>query len=432
VEIVQRSLFDYGSLDSDTRAFVQEKAHAIQTRLKRTAEDIIAIGLDLLAVKERLQHGQFIPWLQAEFGMSDRHALNFMRVASRFSSKSEIISDLPVTVLYELAAPSTPDAVIEQVVTGQVPATLPAIIQAKRVEAYKKSLECDMKRLARLDDPMRASIAEKLATKQAATLKEATALVKHEQVAQQHEVLILPQSVQLLHGDFYEEIQHIAPGCIDLILTDPPYNVASNRVFTFDDRSPISQDFGDWDKVDRHEFISLFALWAKEWLRILKPGGSGYVFTSDRYLSHLRDALEDTGFHIKATLYWHKTNPGFQVVHTNFKSSVEIILFFTKCQGGHTFNWLGENEMQNFIETSICQGDERLKDNLGHTLHPTQKPESVLAHLLRISSNPGDTIFDGFAGVGSVAAVCMKYGRKFIGIEQDPIFFEAMERRIAG
>ncbi len=48
VAIVQRTLFDYGLLDSDTRAFVQQKARAIHARLKRTAEDIIAIGLDLM------------------------------------------------------------------------------------------------------------------------------------------------------------------------------------------------------------------------------------------------------------------------------------------------------------------------------------------------------------------------------------------------
>lgn len=131
LEVQQLKLFDYASLDTDTRLFVQEKAQAIHMRLKRTAEDIIAIGQDLLAVKGRLQHGQFGRWLQAEFDMTDRHALNFMRVASRFGSKSEIISDLPVTVIYELAAPSTPEAVVEMVETGQIPATLPAIREAK-------------------------------------------------------------------------------------------------------------------------------------------------------------------------------------------------------------------------------------------------------------------------------------------------------------
>lgn len=129
---VQLSLFDYNSLDTDTRTFVQEKAQAIHTRLKRTAEDIIAIGEDLIAVKARLGHGQFTPWLQTEFEMTDRHARNFMNVAARFSRKTEIISDLPVTVIYELAAPSTPDTVIEMVAAGEIAPTLPAIREVKQ------------------------------------------------------------------------------------------------------------------------------------------------------------------------------------------------------------------------------------------------------------------------------------------------------------
>jgi hypothetical protein len=64
--------------------------------------------------------------------MTDRHARNFMYVDQRFGSKSEIISDLPVTVLYELAVPSTPETIVEEVITGTLPATIPAIREAKQ------------------------------------------------------------------------------------------------------------------------------------------------------------------------------------------------------------------------------------------------------------------------------------------------------------
>jgi N6-adenosine-specific RNA methylase IME4 len=138
MNIEQPSLFDYSALDSDTRAFVQDKAQSIHARLKRTAEDIIAIGLDLIEVKARLAHGQFLPWLQSEFGMTDRHARNFMYVAQRFGNKMEIISDLSVTVLYELAAPSTPEPVVEMVTTGQIPATISAIREAKFAPAEQQ------------------------------------------------------------------------------------------------------------------------------------------------------------------------------------------------------------------------------------------------------------------------------------------------------
>ena len=174
----------------------------------------------------------------------------------------------------------------------------------------------------------------------------------------------------------------------------------------------------------------MFDTWAKEFHRILAENGSGYVFTSDHYISHLREALERAGLKFRATLVWHKKNPGTQVMKTNFRSSVEYILFFTKGESDHTFNWQGENEMHNFIETPICGGSERLLDAKKNTLHPTQKPVAVLQHLLEISSHPGDMCFDGFMGVGSTARAARDMGRKFIGIEQDATFFDAAQRRM--
>ena len=238
------------------------------------------------------------------------------------------------------------------------------------------------------------------------------------------------QSIHLLQGDFAEAVKKLGDGCIDLILTDPPYNITCNNTFELEGRSPLSQYYGAWDQHPEQEFIALFENWAREWMRVLREQGSGYVFCADRYLSHLRTALEHAGLHVKATIVWHKTNPGTQVVKTNFKSSVEYILFFTKGQGDHTFNWQGENEMHNFLETPICGGKERLVDGKGNTLHPNQKPEQVIRHFLDISSNRGDTVFDGFAGVGTTGKVAKDGGRKFIGIEQDPTYFEAMQRRM--
>lgn len=63
------------------------------------------IGRDLIAVKERLPHGQFLPWLEAEFGMSKITAQRFMGVAETYGDKSFTVKHLSPTALYELAAP---------------------------------------------------------------------------------------------------------------------------------------------------------------------------------------------------------------------------------------------------------------------------------------------------------------------------------------
>jgi hypothetical protein len=63
-----------------------------------------------------LPHGRFLPWINKEFGMSDKTAERFINVAVQFSSKIDTVSNFNPTVLYLLAAPSTPDEVVEQVI----------------------------------------------------------------------------------------------------------------------------------------------------------------------------------------------------------------------------------------------------------------------------------------------------------------------------
>jgi hypothetical protein len=88
----------------------------IRTHLRAQGLAVIEIGRNLLIVKEHLQHGQFIAWLAAEFRLSERTAQRYMRVAEVFGSKSDTVSYLPMTILHQLAAPSTPAKVREKVI----------------------------------------------------------------------------------------------------------------------------------------------------------------------------------------------------------------------------------------------------------------------------------------------------------------------------
>jgi hypothetical protein len=121
--------YDYNRIsDESVRERVRQAAVQIKPRLKRAAEDLFVIGQELVAVKEELPHGEWGDWLATEFSLSDRMARNFMNVAIRLGSKTEKFSVLPVSALYELAAPSTVPEVIEQVEekleTGSVPSML--------------------------------------------------------------------------------------------------------------------------------------------------------------------------------------------------------------------------------------------------------------------------------------------------------------------
>lgn len=106
--------FDYAALPVDAALNARAAAERIKLRLKRTVEDIIEIGRELTAVKAELPHGQFLPWIAAEFEMSKETAQNFLSVFERFGGKNVIITNLKPTILYALAAPSTPDSVVNK------------------------------------------------------------------------------------------------------------------------------------------------------------------------------------------------------------------------------------------------------------------------------------------------------------------------------
>jgi hypothetical protein len=135
--------FNYELLEARVAEKARSSAQRIRDKVKRTIEDIIEVGNDLLAVREALPHGQFGPWLAAEFGWTERTARNFMAVAERFGPKTEIISDLTIqpTAAYLLAAPSAPDeareAAIERAEAGEQITT--AVAKEILAETRKKS-----------------------------------------------------------------------------------------------------------------------------------------------------------------------------------------------------------------------------------------------------------------------------------------------------
>ena len=109
--------WDYTQL-GDAAETVIEHTIEIKRNERRANEAVVEAGRHLIAVKASLDHGQWGDWLNTEFNMSDRTAQILMNIADRFEGKSEIISDLSVTVLGLLAAPSTPDAAVDAVIAA--------------------------------------------------------------------------------------------------------------------------------------------------------------------------------------------------------------------------------------------------------------------------------------------------------------------------
>ena len=226
--------------------------------------------------------------------------------------------------------------------------------------------------------------------------------------------------MKLLCGDCFELMREIPDKSIDLILTDPPYNIAdySTGNMKFDWRNEINNDLADWDrKILRPEFL------LRDFKRILRPSGNVFVFCSYNLLGEYHRVF-DPEFDTFQFMVWHKTNPTPNIRRSSFLNSCELIIC---CWNkGHTWNFSRQNQMHNFIESPICMGHERVKN----PKHPTQKPVKILEHIIKIASNKGDTVCDMFSGVGSTGVAAVNLGRNFVGIECDPEYFAAGQSRI--
>lgn len=228
----------------------------------------------------------------------------------------------------------------------------------------------------------------------------------------------------LINDDCFTQLKNIPDASIDLILTDPPYNIAkySTGNMKFDWRSDINNDLAEWDlkELSPKELIN-------EFKRILSPKGNIFIFCSYNLVGEYHKFF-DPEFDTFQFMVWHKTNPVPNFRKSSFLNSCELIVC---CWNkGHTWNFTTQSEMHNFIESRICMGVERIKDENGKSLHPTQKPLSVLEKIIKISSNENDIVLDCFNGVGSTGEAALKNKRRYIGIEIDKNYFEATEKRL--
>lgn len=229
----------------------------------------------------------------------------------------------------------------------------------------------------------------------------------------------------IINDDCFKALKQIPDNSIDLILTDPPYNIAkySTGNIKFDWRSDINNDLADWDLQPLKPDSLL-----KEFKRILSPKGNIFIFCSYNLIGDYHKVF-DPEFDTFQFMVWHKTNPVPNFRKSSFLNSCELIV---SCWNkGHTWNFTNQKDMHNFIESGICMGSERVRDKDGKYLHPTQKPVSILKKIIKIASNENDVVLDCFNGVGSTGDAALSLNRKYIGIEIDKKYVMSTEQRLS-
>jgi len=221
----------------------------------------------------------------------------------------------------------------------------------------------------------------------------------------------------LLLGDALELLKKIPSKSIDLVLTDPPYDIrkySTGNIF-LPGRKPLNNDIAEWDgAIPIDEF-------AKEFKRVLKPNGNIFVFSSYNLFGKWHEQL-DKMFDTCQFMIWHKINPPPRIYKNSFLNSCEMVI--CAWNRGHTWNFSNQVEMHNFFESKICMYPERLD-------HPTQKPVSIMRHIIKIASKPNDLVLDCFAGTGTTGVACQLLNRHYVLIENNKLYYEIAKNRLS-
>ncbi|HXN72212.1 MAG TPA: site-specific DNA-methyltransferase [Candidatus Acidoferrales bacterium] len=287
----------------------------------------------------------------------------------------------------------------------------------------------------------------------------------------------------LVVGDSRNELRTLPSDLVHLILSDIPYGIGvedwdilhDNQNSALSGSSPAQEKAGaifrrrgkpinGWSEADRaipKEYYEWCSSWASDWFRVLKPGGTAFVFAGRRYAHRCICALEDAGFSFKDMLAWirerapHRAQRvsvvfdrrGDQVASEkwegwrvgNLRPSFEPILWFTKpYKIGTTIadNALA-HEIGPFNEEEFVRYARR-PDNMidcgfsadENGLHPTQKPTKLMQALIALTTREGQIVLDPFAGSGTTAIAARNLGRHFIAYEKNPEYAAIFRERL--
>ena len=245
---------------------------------------------------------------------------------------------------------------------------------------------------------------------------------------------------KIICGETIEELKKIPADSVDLIFADPPYNLQLEGELQRPDNSTVAAVNDDWDQFSSFATYDKFCeKWLSELKRIVKPSGSIWVIGSYHNIFRIGYIMQNLGFWILNDVIWQKANPMPNFRGKRFTNAHETLIWASKDKNSkkYTFNYeamksINDNtQMRSDWFLPICNGNERLKNDNGKKVHPTQKPESLLHRIIISSSNVGDLVLDPFFGTGTTGAVAKRLCRNYIGIEREKEYVKSAKSRIS-
>lgn len=240
-------------------------------------------------------------------------------------------------------------------------------------------------------------------------------------------------------GDSFEVMDKLPAGCVDLLIVDPPYNLAKNY------------HGNKFNRVGAEEYRDYTVRWLEKALPLLKDNASVYV-CCDWESSLVIGPVLCEYLQVINRITWQREKG--RGACSNWKNGMEDVWFAVKGKN-YTFNldavkirkkviapYRVDGKPKDWEETENGNYRNTCPSNFWddisipywsmpeNTAHPTQKPEKLLAKLILASSNEGDLVFDPFAGSGTTAVTAKKLGRNFIAIEHNELYGAWAQKRL--
>lgn len=201
----------------------------------------------------------------------------------------------------------------------------------------------------------------------------------------------------------------------------------------------VSVNKASWDKIEfskQTSFAEKHAFnrkWIRMCKRVLKRDGSMWISGTLHNIYSIGMALEQEGFKIINNITWQKTNPPPNLACRCFTHSTETILWAQKNdkKARHFFNYQIMKDMNDGKQMKdVWTGSLTKPSEKKEGKHPTQKPEYLLERIVLASTEEGQVILDPFCGSGTTGVAALRYGRKFIGIDNCEEYLQITQRRL--
>jgi len=224
----------------------------------------------------------------------------------------------------------------------------------------------------------------------------------------------------IYNEDSYKAIKNIPDKSIDLIVTDPPYQIENTKAGGNSALSRSIQPMND-ELIDNDITKGIDMDILNEFIRIMKNINI-YIFCNHKQIPEYLDffvSRHKCNFDI---LIWHKSN-AMPLFNNKYLTDKEYCLYFRRNAYCNP---------QNYEDASTIFFDKINISDKKHFLHPTIKPLELVKKIIRNSSKENEIIFDAFIGSGTTAVACKELNRQYLGFEINKKWFDIAQDRLNG